>query len=161
MRLKTYILVLGVVGLSGGCFSGKRSVKHAEGYNLIAPSGWQEHGHGENERAYKLPSGNLVAVTSSCDRHAQADLQILTRDLLLGTRKQTYKKQEHMTINGAKALYSSLVAQLEGKPVHYEAVVLSKDNCIFDFTMVSRKAIGSADVSQFLSFVKSFQYAKN
>ncbi len=79
----------------------------------------------------------------------------------MGTRKQVYKKQEHLTINGAKALHSSLAAQLEGRTVHYEIVVLSKDKCIFDFTLVSRGEIPSADVSQFMGFVNSFKYGKN
>ena len=50
---------------------------------------------------------------------------------------------------------------LDEKPFYLNVFVLPKHGCIFDFTLVSPKAIGKDETDEFLTFVKSFRYGKN
>lgn len=157
-------LLLALVGLVAaglpGCFGGGKIIR-ASDYDAAVPEGWKEHEKGESDRAYRLPSGSLVTVTSSCHKHADADLHVLTRHLLMGTRDVSFRKQSYLEVNGAKGLYSSVEARLDRKPIRFEVFVISKNDCIFDFTLMNRGRIPEKDILDFQSFFTSFRYGKN
>ncbi len=146
--------------LFGG--GGEESLVRAKGFTASEPTDWQEvDADDESDRAFRLKSGNLVTLTSSCGRAAANSLEVLTRSLLLGTRKVRYLKKERLTIQGEEALHSSIQATLEGKPFRLEVVVLKKNGCVFDFSLMSPHEVGETDQTEFLNFVKSFQYGKD
>lgn len=143
-----------------GCFGGERAVRHAEGYHISPPKRWETASKGNGDKAFRLKSGAMVAVSSSCNRHADADLQILTRHLLIGVRDVVFIRQTYMEVDGAQGLYSSVRGSVEGGPIRFEIFVISKAGCIFDFTLLNKKAISSADIAEFKQLIMSFRYAK-
>jgi len=149
----------GGVGCSlfGGGGSG---IRRAKWYTVNPPTEWQASDRYESDQAYKLPSGSVVTLTSSCDRRTDS-LELLTRHLLIGTRNVVMKKRETFKVSETEGMYSSVSATLEGVPINLELFVLPKDSCVFDFTLLSRETISDNELEQFLSFIKSFSHGKN
>ena len=64
-------------------------------------------------------------------------------------------------VAGSEGLLSS-VRVTEGNHIIYLTLfVLTKDACIFDFSLVSPKPISEKESSDFVNFVQSFTYGKN
>lgn len=146
-----------------GCslFSSGPDLQHAAGYQFQPLPQWKSASRGDSDRAYRLPSNNVFTVTSSCNRHADAPLEVLTRHLLIGTRNVQYLQQKKVVVDGGEALFSEVKSDLADEPFHLMIVVLSKNSCIFDFTLVSPQPISPKDEEQFWSAIKSFKYGKH
>jgi hypothetical protein len=93
--------------------------------------------------------------------HDSAPLEVLTRHLLIGTRDVEYRKQERIRVGASEGLHSSVRATLEGVPFRFEFFVISKNQCIFDFSLMSPKEISTSELGQFVSFFKSFRYGQD
>ena len=146
-------------GLLGG---GEPSIPRAKGYQVSAPAGWKLKETGvESDTTYTLPSGNVATVTSSCNRPYEASPEVLTRQLLIGTRNISFDKRERMTVNGVEGLFSSVKASADGRPLYMQILVLSKKACVFDFTLVSPKQISENESQEFLGFVRRFKYGND
>jgi hypothetical protein len=152
-----FALGLGACAIVGG----GAELERASDYNLKAPADWKTQSKGESDSAYKLPSGNVVSLVSSCNRNPDAPLDVLTRHLLMGTRGVTISSREKKTFGANEGLYSKVVAKLEGKPFHLDLFVLAKEKCVFDFSLISPKPISESDATAFKQFIESFQYGKN
>ncbi|MBY0369669.1 hypothetical protein K2X33_03220 [bacterium] len=137
---------------------GDVKLERATGYRVTMPQQWSQTGSGEGDSAYRLPSGNVVTLTSSCNRDQKAPLDILTRHLLFGTRSVSVKERKSATFGTNTGLLSRVSAQLEKKPFDLELFVLSKGNCVFDFSLLSPKQISEKDSDSFHTFIGSFQY---
>lgn len=135
--------------------------KKARNTKLAAPAGWRETDRGDSDEAYQLPSGSIATMNSDCSRESRAPLDILMKQLLFGLRNVKTLRAEPLTVAGGEALRHSVTATNEGVPFHLELVVVKKQGCIFDFSLVNPKAMTEAEIGQFLSFVKSFRYGKN
>ncbi len=157
----TAFLILGLLCASCSIVGGAPDLERASGYQVEPPAAWSRKGKGESDRAYRLPSGNVVTLVSSCRRNPDAPLDVLTRHLLMGTRGSIVKKREKVTYGGNEGLHSIVVTKLDGKTFHLELFVLTKNECVFDFSMVSPNEISEADSKAFQQFVASFQYGKN
>jgi hypothetical protein len=153
-------VVLFFFGGSACSLFGGGGIEHSGAYTVQRPKDWRALDHGDSDEAFRLPSGNLVTLTSSCDKDTNVSLSLLTKQLLIGARHINVIKQIPMTVQQKEALYSSLRASYENVPFNIEAVVLTRDTCIFDFTLLSPKPIPEKDIEQFLVFVKSFSYGK-
>src|SRR5437763_533123 len=75
------------LGLFAGCalVGGGTDLERASGYSVSPPDPWKNRSRGDSDRAYLLPSGNIVTLVSSCNRNPDAPLDVLTRHLLMGT----------------------------------------------------------------------------
>jgi hypothetical protein len=147
----------------GSCalVGGPADLERASGYTYAAPGGWDRRGRGESDRAFALPSGNVVSLVSSCNRNPDAPLDVLTRHLLIGTRQVKILSRAKTKFGENEGLHSKIVATLEGKPFHLELFVLAKDKCVFDFSLISPKEIPASDSKAFETFIASFHYGKN
>lgn len=159
-----WLALLGM-GLSSGCAlfgGGSRTAPHARNYFVTPPKGWTAFHQPESDHAYRLPSGNLATLNSSCERDSRVPLEILTRHLLFGDRNITLVERKKLLVDGGDGLYSLYRTTLDGIPFELALFVTTANNCIFDFSLVSPKAISEGEVGDFLAFVKSFKahYAK-
>ena len=136
----------------------KEDTDHAVGYSLVAPTPWVTQGKTQGDRAYLLPSGCVVTMTSSCSRSADAPLDVLTKHLLIGSRHVAIEKRETWIVDGTQGLHSKLKATFEGKPFFLELFVLPKAGCVFDFTLISKSPLAANDSQQFSEFIRSFHY---
>lgn len=79
----------------------------------------------------------------------------------MGTRDVNFRRQSYLEVGGGRGLYSSVDARLDRKPIRFEVFVISKDDCVFDFTLMNRGEIPERDIREFQNFFSSFRYGKN
>ena len=149
LLLKARLLAaLALLSISGACAllgSGNIDVPHADNYQVTAPRSWKEFHQPESDRAYRLPSGNIVALNSSCNGHSQVALEILTRDLLIGDRNIEYTDQRRFKVAGTEGLYSAVTLTLNKVPFHLRLFVVPAEGCVFDFSLLSEHPIPESD----------------
>lgn len=151
------------LALLSGCslLGGESDLIRADTYKVDALPGWKSRDAKDSDRAYVLPSKNVVTVTSSCQRDTEASLELLTRHLLIGGRNVDFVEKRPMTVDNANGLFSRVRATYDGVRAYLLLFVVTKADCVFDFSLVSHKLIPDSDVDDFLSFVKTFRYGKN
>ena len=156
-----FAAVLLSLSLGTGCAlmsGGNGPLPKAKGYEVIVPSGWKEDARDESDKAYRLPSGSVVSLNSSCTKNISPSLEVLTKHLLFGSRNIEFEKREELTVSGAQGMYSQVKASFEGTPIFLHLFVLPKKGCVFDFSLMNRRPIREQDAETFLTFVKSFRY---
>jgi hypothetical protein len=164
--LKQYLWLssVGLIFLLNGCamFGGESGIQRNQNYRVVPASGWTAiDAHGESDQAFKLKSGNIATVTSSCHRDTNSSLELMTKHLLLGARHIHMEKQSRVTIDDKEGLHSELTAAYEGKRFYLNLFVLPHHDCIFDFSLMSPNPINPGDKQEFVSFVQSFKYGSN
>ena len=165
-RLFILVLLLAVLGPTSSCAlfglgGGGDDVKHNRNYSVSAPAAWKKIDSDDSDQAYRLPSGNIVEMTSSCNRDTREPLEWMTRHLLIGDRGTNIVQREKLVVDGKEGMFSEVETTLEGKPFRLNLFVLPSHGCIFDFSLVSPRNISQNETHEFLSFVKSFKYGKN
>jgi hypothetical protein len=155
-------LFLAVVGPDCALLTGTEpGLKHSSRYKISAPSNWKVKGQDESDYAYSLPSGNIATVNSACERDTQVTLEILTRQLMIGLRSLNFLRKENMVIDGKEGQFSAVRASEQGVPFYLNLFVVTKEDCIFDFTLVSPRPIPSQETEEFQSLLKSFHYGND
>lgn len=142
-------------------WEGGGQLKKSTEYSLQTPPQWEAISRGESDRAFRTPSKAIVSVTSSCERDEEVSLPLLTKHLLIGSRKQIFRSQSPLNIHGKEALFSDVEAQYGSKSTFLNLVVLKATPCVFDFSMVASNAITKTDSETFLQWIKSFKDGKD
>jgi hypothetical protein len=153
-----------VICLSGcAIFGGGGSdIQRVKDYSLQTPTDWvKADAEGESDEAYRLPSGSIATVTSSCGRNSRQSPEILTKQLLIGARQIQVSKREKLFINEKGALRSLVNAKLDGVPFNLDIIVVASSPCAFDFSLVSPKPIPDVEREQFVEYAKSLKYGTN
>jgi hypothetical protein len=140
---------------------GGTEIEHTNDFSISEPKDWKRRSSGDSDRAYLLPSGAIANLTSSCHRNPDAPLEVLTRHLLMGTRDVTVKAREKKKLGTNEGLYSKLTARLEGKLFYLEVFVLTKHQCVFDFSLMSTRELSPADTASFHQFIEGFRHGKD
>lgn len=154
-----FSLLLIVTGCS---LFGEAKIEHADDFSVKPPAGWKAQSGGDADYAYRLPSGSLVTLVTSCNTEVNTtSLENLTRHLLFGTRKIEFVSRKPMTVDGIEGLYSVLNANFGAVPFKLHVFVKRKENCVYDYTLMNPRAISSQDESEFIEFIQSFSHAKN
>lgn len=158
-RVRLLFIFLSTFALTNCSLIGGSGIKRAKNVSFSAPEDWAETSSGgESDRAFKLKSGSTVTLTSSCQAPRSSSLERLTKDLLLGARKVHFIRQEKLIIANTQALFSHVNTTVDDQPFQLLFVVLKKNDCIFDFTLVSPRSITQSEIQEFLQFAKSFNY---
>lgn len=101
--------------------------------------GFQKVEVGENDLAYWLPEdGATIGVHSTCRDFDDVPARALLNHLLFGTTDRQLVSSETMALDGRGALHAVYELALDGVPVRLEVIVLSKDGCVFDFSLVTK-----------------------
>jgi len=159
LALLLSLCLLSSCAIFGG---GESGLKRASSYQLKAPQGWETlKTKGESDRAYRLPSGSAVSVISSCTKNLDTSLKVLTRQLLIGMREIKVINELTLLIQNGAGLYSSVKAKSEDKTVHLGVIVIKKEKCIFDFTLISGNPLSQKETAEFITFCQSLQYGSN
>ncbi len=134
----------------------------AKGYQVIPVTEWkQQSTNGESDYAYKNSKGSVITLTSSCNNDSKFSLEVLTKQLLMGARKIKYKEKKKVSVDGQNGQYSNVQATLDNNPFNLLIFVLTKNNCVFDFTLVSQQPIDANEQKEFNLFYSSFKYGTN
>lgn len=113
------------------------------------------------DQVYNNPqTASVLAVTSLCERYAEARLESLAKQLMSPLSAIEIIKQERKALDGREALWSRVHGKLDGVPVESLFVVYRKNNCVFDFQLHARDALPPADEDDFVKFVQNFRFAE-
>jgi hypothetical protein len=163
--LRAGLVCLMAVGLLPSCAllggGGEGTWARSEQYTVTAPASWTVREKESSDRAYRLSSGNIATLTSSCNRNPGTPLPLLTKHLLFGTRNLVVERREPITVDGKEGLLSKVRASMDGAKFQMMLVVTVNAGCVFDFTLVSPKDLPERDESEFLTFVRSFRNGKH
>lgn len=153
-----FVLVSSCALLGGG----DSGLNRASSYELDIPETWTAlKSKGESDRAYRLSSGNLVSVASSCKKNFTSSLRVLTQQLLIGTRQRVVFTEKPVAIDNGTGLFTSLKARTDGKLVYLGVLVVKKHGCVFDFSLLGSDPLSQNDISTFIRFAKSLKYGSN
>ncbi|MBL9037920.1 MAG: hypothetical protein JNG84_05325 [Archangium sp.] len=149
------VLVAGCGGhLRDGVFA-----KDGVRYRLGAPSDstWRQVRFADNDLAWSHGSGVMMSANATCDGHGDPSLEVLTQHLLFGFSERELVSRGLETLDGREALRSRYVAKLDGVPVDLELVVVKKNGCVHDFTLIAPVGKGEAAQGAFSSLVSGFR----
>ncbi|UJR82757.1 Hypothetical protein I5071_48220 [Sandaracinus amylolyticus] len=93
---------------------------------------------GQNDLAWHNESlGAIVQLNATCDPSRDVPLTALTNHLLIGFREREIVEQEFVSMDAREALRTHAVATLDGVPRELLFVVLKKDDCVYDFALIT------------------------
>ncbi|MFK8004563.1 MAG: hypothetical protein AB8H86_33655 [Polyangiales bacterium] len=163
MRQSFLTMLLGITLVSacgGTSYAGGVYRDGAVHFAVEAPSGpWRST---EVEGAHDLAwthseSAAVIHVGGSCDPRLDLPLPALTNHLLIGFTEREVLSEERRPFQGREALDSHVVAKLDGVVRELRLLVLKKDDCVYDFALVSsRSAFADANVT-FTGVIDSFE----
>lgn len=78
-----------------------------------------------------------IQVNASCDPEMDIPLEALTAHLLIGFTERQIAEQRLVPMDQREALRMILVAKLDGVPRKMALIVLKKDGCVFDFSLIA------------------------
>lgn len=152
------LLLFAQCGLLGG---GGNEIVRSTDYRVTPLPNWKAIDRFESDKAFRLPSNNVVTITSSCKGVSEVPLDVLTRQLLIGGRNLEWVEKRNISVDGANGLFSRLRATYDNVRAYLIVFVLPKEGCVYDFSLMSNKMIPDADIDDFLIFIKSFHYGKS
>jgi hypothetical protein len=144
-RPGTVTLALAAVGLLPGCggarYDGAVYVDGDIRYRAVAPGeGWTRVTVADrNDLAWSSAAlGAILQVNATCGRpDDDVPLRWLTQHLLNGFTAREVRTQEHVELDGREALRTHVLARLDGVPRELLLIVLKKNGCVYDLTLVA------------------------
>ncbi len=119
---------------SSGSFVGNRFEDKQVDYKVGQPGeGWQRvELENNNVSWFNARVGAGLLVNSHCEGVADAPLEGLTGELLMGTTEREILEQSVRPWSGREAMETIAVAKLDGVPRKRAMFVLKKDGCVYD-----------------------------
>ena len=156
-------MLLGIALLSacgGSSYAGGVYREGAVHFAVEAPQGeWRAAAvEGAHDLAWThSETAAVIHVGGSCDPRLDLPLPALTNHLLIGFTEREVLEEERRPFQSREALDSHIVAKLDGVVRELRLVVLKKDDCVYDFALVSsRSAFAEANVT-FTAVLDSFE----
>ena len=129
-------------------------------YRVESPSSyWVELPPTSADRAWRnAQQESIIYVKSNCgpyfeDRLLQDSLLSLTRGLPI---KETVLTEE-LKIANRKALFQIVDSEIDGVPFRLGMVVVSKNNCLYDFLYIAPPKFFKEGVADFMNTAQSLQ----
>lgn len=141
MRRRALVLAvaLGACG-RGGVLAGGVFTRDRVAYRVVEPPapGWRRAAFADNDLAWVSPgTGHVIAMNATCVGHEDPPLEVLTTHLLIGFTDRELVDRRRLELDGRGALRSTFRARLDGVPRQLDLVVLKKNGCVHDLTLVS------------------------
>jgi hypothetical protein len=98
-----------------------------------------------------------VLVNARCNKDGDdVPLLALTKHLFMSFTDKDQLEQQIIPMDGREAMHTVLSAKLDGVPKMFDAFVLKKDDCVYDFVCISAPARFEANRAVFARFVAGF-----
>lgn len=127
----------------------------------ILPNTWRQKHVGRYKALvlYNESYQSTIESDAFCDRSFDdASLKVLTNHLHVGISEQKIKKETNLMLDGRGAFRSVISGKVDGVEVVLDSVVIKKDNCLFDFVLISIPGEYSRALSDFENFFGGFRY---
>lgn len=127
-------------------------------YHIVQPSHlWQALPQSPADHAWKQPQlSSTIYVKANCgsyfeDRNLSDSILSLTR----GLQVSEPISQEELRIANRKAMFQVMDSNIDGIPIRLGMIVLSKNNCLYDFLMIAPQKNFAEGIADFLNMAQS------
>jgi hypothetical protein len=163
LRSLATMALASMLGVAAGCGGGPhlhgRVYQDDEARYRIGDlgSGWSSVSVPDNDLAWHNGDlGAIVQVNASCDPAGDIPLTVLTNHLLAGFTARQTVTQELVPMDGREALRTHVIASLDGVPRELLLYVLKKNECVYDFTLITPQGEITGAQTTFEQFVAGF-----
>lgn len=113
----------------------------------------------QNDIAYYNPVFKAtINVNSTCRKdYEDVSLSTLTNHIFYELRERKIVRQSKRMLNHRAALYTEIVATLDGVSIRAAALVLKKNSCIYDFFYIARPHNFGRGLSDFYRMLNGFK----
>ncbi len=125
------------------------------------PSSWRQKQVGNYKVLvlYNDAYQSSIETDAFCDRSFDdASLKVLTNHLHAGITDKKTKSENPMMLDSRGAFRSVVSGKVDGVEVILDSVVVKKDNCLFDFVLISKPSKYSSALPDFENFFGGFRY---
>lgn len=152
--------------LASGCGSHFKNDVYRDGPVAFrvppVPSTWRQiQVEGESLAFRDSREEATISVNGECGRNApDVPLEALVHHLFLQFTDRHILEQERFMLDARGALRTEMRASLDGVPMHFVAIVLKKNGCVYDFININPSPLSSAgkqSVAEFDRFVAGFR----
>jgi hypothetical protein len=166
--LRGALLALSLAAAAGGCgksasFDGRVYRDETLAFQVgPAPRTWHQLETSHGLLAFRDEGQNAtVLVNGRCGKDGDdVPLTALVAHLFMRFTERTVEEDEVVPFDGREAKRVVLSAKLDGVPKRFEAVVLKKDGCVYDFVLVTPPETFTAARPGFDAFVNGFRTLK-
>jgi hypothetical protein len=154
------VLGAAACGGSGPSFDGNVYRKGPIAFEVPAPPpGWRRIEVNEASLAFRdEPHQASVLLNARClSANDRTPLVALTNHLLIGSTEREYLTQTVEPFDGREALHTTVKAKWDGVPLFFDAFVLSKDGCVYDFVYLGAPGGIDGGTRAFEGFVRGFR----
>jgi hypothetical protein len=147
-------------GAAGASYDGNVYKKGPIAFELPdPPPGWKRIEMPEATLAFRDDAHDAsVLVNARClSADDRTPLVALTNHLLIGATEREYLGQTTEPFDGREALHTTVRAKWDGVPLFFDAFVLSKDGCVYDFVYLGAPPASSSGAPVFEGFVRRFR----
>jgi hypothetical protein len=103
------------------------------------------------------PAESTVLLNARCGKDADdVPLKALTQHLFIQFTERETIDQKVVPMDGREAMHTVMNAKLDGVPLSFNAYVLKKNGCVYDFVDISAPAKVTANRAAFETFVGGF-----
>ena len=104
-------------------------------------------------------NSSIISLTSSCRPSVKevGELRVFTHEPFLGVTNVSFSDQKETSIDGNKALVTTVQGILEGTETRMRSIVLRKDDCLYDLLFASSPRHFSDDEPTFQKFVSGLR----
>lgn len=138
-------------------------VKTDKGYYGVGPlpSEWKRGRVGDYKVLvfYNEAFQSSIETDAFCDHSFDdASLSVLTKHLHMGLTNAKTKSETPFMLDSRGALRSITQGTIDGVEMVMDSVVIKKDNCLFDFVLISKPSKYKSAVFDFENFFGGFRY---
>jgi hypothetical protein len=122
------------------------------------PPSWKPLSVTSARLAFRDETGDFtVLVNGRCGKDGDdVPLLALTKHLFMNFTEPETTEQKIIPMDGREAMHTVMRAKLDGVPMAFDAYVLKKDGCVYDFVGISTPPSFQANRRAFENFVSGF-----
>ncbi len=122
------------------------------------PETWKRIGVEDANLAFKHKDGGAIVCNAICGDADIRDvpLDVLINQSLFGVEAQKEISREELKLDGRAAVRTRVSGSMDGVPIELDLVVMKKDNCTFDFQLVTTPEEFTARQPDFERFFRAF-----
>jgi hypothetical protein len=118
--------------------------KKSSNYKVnFTEDGWEKISPNFSDMAFRNSnSQSIIFINSICDKYIEVDLNHLTDNILQGIENLKIEEKKEIMFADRKALRIDANGTFDGVPTFLDFLTLRKNNCVYDFVLVSSKKDG-------------------
>jgi len=153
-------ILFGACSLSGPLRSDPRAARYEFGK---LPADWKNQKSsaeeaGPDEFFQNEKTQSLISLNSMCRRYPDSSLETLMKQLFSPLSEVEVLENAKTLLDEREALLKRVKGKLDGVDVEAEFIIMRKNECLFDFSLISRNSITSDDRVDFEKFYRAFRY---